>query len=158
MIPARTSILDLWTMFAKYDYDSTITRLTKSPSCMHIPTPSDYKREGNHMTEIFHKGDLPDHLFNIPDLDFHEDLFVNRLSSPWFRLGACTLRSRCNDRGVESVIERQSIMLTPGNFSEVYDELVSVGDVLRNLGNPGGSIRFVGDRKSIRMPLFINSI
>ena len=99
------------------------------------------------MTEIFHKGELPDHLFNIPDLDFHEDLFVNRLSRPWFRLGACTLRSRCNDRGVESVIERQSIMLTPGNFSEVYDKLVSVGHVLRDLGNPGGSIRFKGGQK-----------
>ena len=99
------------------------------------------------MTEIFHKHDLPDHLFNIPDLDFHEDLFVNRLSSPWFRLGAWTIRSRCNDRGVESVIERQSIMLTPGNFSEVYDKLGSVGNVLRDPGNPGGSTRYRGGQK-----------
>ena len=99
------------------------------------------------MTGIFQKCDLPDHLFNIPDLDFHEDLFVNRLSSPWFRLGAWTLRSQCNDRGVESVIERQSIMLTPGKFSEVYDKLGSVGNVLRNLGTPGGSVQSEGRQK-----------
>ena len=99
------------------------------------------------MTEIFHKHDLPDHLFNIPDLDFHEDLFVNRLSSPWFRLGAWTIHSRCNDRGIESVIERQSIMLTPGNFSEVYDKLGSVGNVLRDPGNPVGSTRYRGGQK-----------
>lgn len=99
------------------------------------------------MTELFHKRDLPDHLFNIPDLDFHEDLFVNRLSSPWFRLGSWTLRSQCNDQGVESVIGRQSIMLTPGNFSAIYDKLESIGDVLRNLGTPGGSIRSEGGQK-----------
>ena len=99
------------------------------------------------MTEIFHKHDLPDYLFNIPELDFHEDLFVNRLSSPWFRLGACTLRSRRDDRGVESVIERQSIMLAPGDFSEVYDKLGPVGNVLSHLGTPVGSVRFRGGQK-----------
>ena len=102
------------------------------------------------MATIFDKSDLPDHLFNIAELDFHEDLFANRLGGLWFRLGAWTIQSQRDDRGVENVIERQSFMLAPGYFSEIFERLKSVGDVMSSLGTPGGSVRHEGERKEYR--------
>ena len=99
------------------------------------------------MEAIFDRRDLPDHLFNIPELDFHEDLCANRLGGLWFRLGAWTIQSQRDLRGVENVIERQSIMLAPGHFSEIYDKLESVGNVIEGLGRPGGFVRSEGEQK-----------
>ncbi len=99
------------------------------------------------MAAIFDKHAIPTHVFNIPDLDFHEDLFADRLGSLWFRLGVWTIKSQRNDRGVEDVIERQSVMLTPGRFSEIYDKLESVGNVFHNLGEPVESVQRDGDYK-----------
>ena len=90
------------------------------------------------MEAIFDRRDLPSHLFNIPELDLHEELFVDRLGDQWFRLGAWTVQSQRDRRGVENVIERQSFALAPGHFSEVYDKLESVGNVLHGLGVPEG--------------------
>jgi hypothetical protein len=98
------------------------------------------------MAAIFDRRDLSSHLFNIPELDFHEDLFADRLGDQWFRLGAWTVRPQRDHRGVEDVIERQSIMLAPGNFSEVYDQLEAVGNVLRGLGVPGGFLSSAGEQ------------
>ena len=46
------------------------------------------------MAAIFEKHAIPTHVFNIPDLDFHEDLFADRLGSLWFRLGVWTIKSQ----------------------------------------------------------------
>lgn len=100
------------------------------------------------MASIFNRHDLPDHLFNIPDLDFHEDLFVDHLGGLWFRLGAWTIQSQRNIRGVENVIERHSIMLSPRQFSEIYDKLESVGNVIHDLGKLGGFVRSDGKEKA----------
>ena len=96
------------------------------------------------MASIFDRHDLPDHLFNIPGLDFREDLFADRLGGLWFRLGAWTIQPHRDDQDVENVIERQSIMLSPGQFSEIYDELESVGNLINDLGKPRGVLRSEG--------------
>lgn len=50
--------------------------------------------------EILRQSDAPAHLFNIPELDFSETLFAERLNHPWVRLGALSV-SRANRRGPE---------------------------------------------------------
>ena len=99
------------------------------------------------MSLIFNRDDLPEHLFSIPELDFSKDLIIDRLSGLWFRLGALTLKPQPDDRGVEDLIQRQSMLLSPDGFTEIYDKLESVGDVIRDLGKPGGSVQHDGDRK-----------
>ena len=49
------------------------------------------------MAVIFNKCDLPTHLFNIPELDFSEDLFADPQGGLWFRLGAWTNTPQRND-------------------------------------------------------------
>ncbi|MXZ17781.1 MAG: hypothetical protein F4069_03430 [Rhodothermaceae bacterium] len=90
------------------------------------------------MATIFEKNDLPDHLFNIPCLDLQEDLLADRLGGLWFLLGARTIHSQRDNLGVEDVIERQCMLLEPGHFSEVHSEIDFVGNVLHDLGKPGG--------------------
>ena len=102
------------------------------------------------MVAIFDESNLPDHLFSIPELDFREDLFADRRGGLWFRLGTWTIRSRRNHRGVEDMIERQSFMIPPGDFSEIFEKLDSVGEVMRSLGTPGGSVRSEGELKAYR--------
>lgn len=99
------------------------------------------------MSLIFNRNDLPTHLFSVPELDFSGDLFVDRLSGLWFRLGALTLKPQPDDRGVEDLVRRQSMLLSPDGFTEIYDKLDSVGNVIHDLGKPGGVIRHDGDRK-----------
>lgn len=95
------------------------------------------------MAVIFNKCDLPTHLFNIPELDFSEDLFADPQGGLWFRPGAWTNTPQRDDQGVEDVVSRQTIMLSPAGFVEIYDNLESIGNVLHGLGEPGGF--FAGD-------------
>ncbi len=90
------------------------------------------------MAVIFNKCDLPTHLFNIPELDFSEDLFADPQGELWFRLGACTNTPQRNDQGVEDMVYRQTIMLSSADFSAIYDNLESIGNVLHGIGAPGG--------------------
>jgi hypothetical protein len=39
---------------------------------------------------LIDRNDLPKHLFCVPDLDLSDDLCVEPLAGPWFRLGACS--------------------------------------------------------------------
>lgn len=102
------------------------------------------------MPNIFEKDELPTHLSSVPDLDISDDLVIPPFSGGWFRLGAWTIASRRNARNVEDVIERQSALLAPGAFSEVYDKLDSVGNSLSGLGKPQGLIRDSGDEREYR--------
>lgn len=99
------------------------------------------------MSLILNRDDLPTHLFSVPELDFSGDLFVERLSGLWFRLGALTLNPQHNDQGVEDLIQRQSMLLPPDGFIEIFDKLESIGNVIHNLGTPGGIVRHNRDRK-----------
>jgi len=99
------------------------------------------------MTTVINRDDAPSHLFNIPELDFSGDLFIERLAGRWFRLGARTITPRRDERGVEDVVSRQSLLIPPQGFAEIFDSLGSVGNVIGHLGEPGGSIRQLGHEK-----------
>ncbi len=99
------------------------------------------------MAEIFNRAIAPNHLFSIRELDFSADLFAERVNGPWFRLGARTVTPRRNEIGVEDVISRQSLLLAHEDFAEVFESLESVGNVIDNLGKPGGSVSDDGIEK-----------
>ncbi len=99
------------------------------------------------MTALFDKHDLPTHLFDIAELDLHEDLFMDRLGGLWFRLGEWTIKPQRNEQSVEDVIFRQSVMLSPSGFAEIYNKLDYVGNVLHGLGHPEGSLSYEKDQK-----------
>jgi hypothetical protein len=88
------------------------------------------------MPTILNRDDAPSHLFSISELDFSGDLFTERVMGPWFRLGASTIKSTRDGRGVEEDIMRQSLLLAPGAFAAVFDKLGSIGNVLHGLGKP----------------------
>jgi hypothetical protein len=92
------------------------------------------------VTAILNRDDAPSHLSGISELDFSGDLFGERLAGPWFRLGAWTITSTRDARGVEDEVMRQSLLLDPEGFAAVFDKLESVGNVLHDLGKPGGSV------------------
>jgi hypothetical protein len=100
------------------------------------------------------RADVPEHVFSIPELDFSQDLFAEPVSSQWFRLGAWTIRSRRDERGVEDVVSRQSLLLAPGCFTEVFGRLESIGNVIDDLGKPQGSVHDDGESKEYRYAPF----
>lgn len=107
------------------------------------------------MEPIFERHDLPTHLFDIPALSFHEDLLANRLGGLWFRLGAWTMRCLRSADGLESVVERQSLLLEPGFFSNIYEKLESVGNMLDGLGQPKQVTReAVGSKEYFYAPFY----
>ncbi|HYY31626.1 MAG TPA: hypothetical protein VE860_27025 [Chthoniobacterales bacterium] len=84
---------------------------------------------------LIDRNDLPNHLFGIPDLELSEDLCAEPLAGPSFRLGACSTGSGSDKQGVENVVYRQNMLLSPEDFSFMFDKLESiVGDI----GKPGG--------------------
>lgn len=106
------------------------------------------------MAVVINRDGAPSHLFSIPELDFSGDLFADRVTGPWFRLGAWTITPRRDERSVEDVISRQSLLLDPGWLAAIFDKLESVGNVIGNLGKPGGSVRHVGEHKEYRYAPF----
>lgn len=106
------------------------------------------------MTTVINRDDAPSHLFNIPELDFSEDLFAERLGGLWFRLGAWTITPHRDERGIEDVVSRQSLLLAPERFADIFDTLGSVGNVIDGLGKPGGSILQAGKQKEYRYAPF----
>jgi len=99
---------------------------------------------------IINRDDAPDHLFNIPELDFSPDIFGERVDGSWFRLGAWTLKPHSDERGVEDTVERQTLLIAPGQFQNIFQYLGSVGNVMFNLGQPGGSINYNGGAKEYK--------
>jgi len=93
---------------------------------------------------IINQDDAPKHLFAIPELDFSDDLFAEQVCGPWFRLGAWTIRERQDYSCIEDAVSRQSLLIPHDCFVSIFDKLESVGNVLRNLGKPGGSILHAG--------------
>lgn len=87
---------------------------------------------------IFDREDVPGHILNIHELDLSSDLSAERLEGPWFRLGAQTMRERRDQRGVEEAVSRQSVLLEPNGFAEIFDKLESIGNVFHGIGKPGG--------------------
>lgn len=106
------------------------------------------------MTVIINRDDAPSHLFHIPELDFSEDLFADRVGGSWFRLGAWTITRRRDERNVEEEVFRQSLLLAPGKFAEIFDKLESVGNVIGDMGKPGGSVLQSGGHKEYKYSPF----
>lgn len=92
------------------------------------------------MSTIINLDDAPRHLFSVPELDFSEDLFAERTGGPWLRLGAWTVTRRRDARNVEEEVFRQSLILAPESFANIFDRLDSVGNVIGHLGKPGGVV------------------
>lgn len=102
------------------------------------------------MTRVINPDEVPSHLFSIPELDFSQDLFTERRGGSWFRLGAWTTTRRRSVRNVEDEVFRQSFLLAPERFAEIFDKLKSVGNVIGHLGEPGGSIRESAEHKEYK--------
>jgi hypothetical protein len=92
------------------------------------------------MSTIVNRNDVPSHLFSIPELDLSEDLFAERLNSPWFRLGAWTIEPKRDERGLENVVLRKSFLLPSEGFADMFDNLGFVGNLIADLGEPRGSL------------------
>jgi hypothetical protein len=99
------------------------------------------------MSPVLNRKDAPNQLFNIPELDFSDDLFTERLSGPWFRLAAWTVTLRRDERQVEDVVSRQTLLLTPSDFVRIFENLESVGNVIGHLGKPTGYVVREGERE-----------
>jgi hypothetical protein len=104
------------------------------------------KPSGDHTlpATILRQNEVPAHLFNIPELDFSADLFAERCTALWFRLGAWTKISHRDHRGIEDEVMRQSVLLPPTGFTAVFDRFDSVGEVFQDLGKPSNMI--IGDQ------------
>lgn len=109
---------------------------------------------GSAVLAILKRDDIPSHLFSIPELDFSEDLSAERLAGPWFTLGARTIKPQRDRRDVEDVISRQSILLAPDRFVDIFDKLNSVGNAFGGLGQPRGWVRQEGKQKEYQYDPF----
>ena len=99
------------------------------------------------MTAVFNRDDAPSHLFVVPELDFSDDLFAEREGCLWFRLGAWTVTGVRDERNVEEEVFRQSLLLNPNGFAEIFDKLESVGNVIGHMGKPGGYVAISVDEQ-----------
>lgn len=92
------------------------------------------------MTALFDKSSISSHLFNIRELDLSGDLFSERISGSWFRLGSNTIGNYRNDFGIEDVTRRQSLLIDVRSFRKIFKELESIGNVLHGIGKPQGTV------------------
>ncbi len=99
------------------------------------------------MDTLFARSDFPDHLFTVPSLDFGNDLFWHRISGLWFRLGEYIIDSQSDKRFLQPVILKQTMLLEPGCFADIYDEIGWIPNVLDRLGKPKNYIMGSGQGK-----------
>ena len=91
--------------------------------------------------ESYNFDDAPSYLFTIDELNLNDALASRVIVGDWFRLGTWTHGYERDSRNVETTISRQSFLLPPNSFSEIFSYLDSIGNVLSSLGRPGGNIR-----------------
>jgi hypothetical protein len=100
---------------------------------------------------LIDRNDVPKHLLGILELDLSGDLCAERMAGPWFRLGAWTVGSGSDGQGMENVVYRQSMLLSPGDFDGIFDKLESI---VVGIGKPGGSLKGEGDKMVYRYSPF----
>lgn len=100
------------------------------------------------MTQLFDAESLPLHITQIPSLDLSDDLVVDPLKDMWFRLAAWTVEGKIDVRGVEDVLLRKTFLLKPGEFARIAAKLESVGNVIGDMGKPGGTVAHGGNKKT----------
>jgi hypothetical protein len=96
------------------------------------------------------RNSTPSHLFDIPELDFSDDLFSDRLAGPWFRLAARTTNRKRNKKGVDEEISRRCFLVSSDGFAVLYEKLNSNGNVMRGMGKPGGAVSHIEGEKQYR--------
>lgn len=106
------------------------------------------------MGAILKRDTAPEHLFAIPELDFSADVFAERVGGPWFRLGSWTIKGIRRESVIEDTVSRQSVLLPLGHFADIFETLKSVGNVISNLGRPGGSVVSDAGQKEYRYAPF----
>lgn len=106
------------------------------------------------MNTIFNRDELPSHLFSVIELDFSADLLAERLGGSWFRLGALTVACRRDERNIEDEIMRQSLLLNRQGFAGAFEKLESIGNVIGDLGKPGGGVLHSGHIKEYSYAAF----
>ena len=101
------------------------------------------------MSIIFHRNDVPDHLFSIPELNLEEDLLADPTGGEWFRLGAWpTHTPHVDGRGAEDVVSRQSMLLAPGEIAAILNSPEYLGNILSQFGKPQKFLRHEPDQKA----------
>lgn len=85
---------------------------------------------------MFHRKDMPDDLFALPELDLSDDLFSDPVHDTWFRLGAWSSREGTRNVRFEEVIRRESILVPSDSITEIYSTLDAIGNQLSGLGEP----------------------
>ena len=95
----------------------------------------------DNLSESYGFDSAPSHLFSIAELDHSKALSSRLVDGAWFRLASWTHGYERDSLGVETTVSRQSLLLPPNSFNEVFPHLDSIGNVLFNMGRPGGSIR-----------------
>lgn len=90
--------------------------------------------------------EIPD-LKAIPELDFTADISHDPLKQEWLVLGALSRKRLTTEKGVEEIVESQSLLIEPNNFGKIYDRLESIGNSLHGLGESSAWIRESGRKK-----------
>jgi hypothetical protein len=103
------------------------------------------------MASIIDRNNVPCHVFSIPELDLSDDLFSEALIGPWFRLGARTINVNAgpDEEGVEKHVFRYSMLINPGDFAAIFDELEYIGDQHFDYLGKSGSAFIYKDEKKI---------
>src|ERR1700733_14178169 len=102
----------------------------------HLPSWIGTAQAKGSAVKILERAEAPAHLFNISELDFSENLFAERLSLPWVRLGVMG-PSHTNESGVEEELRINTLLLEPGAFADAFGGLGAVGNNLWAVGQPG---------------------
>lgn len=90
------------------------------------------------------KSKLPPRLSALPDLDFTNDLAREPLEGPWFRLATC-MRGHPSRKGrVQSVHERECLLIPRDAFPRIFDRLSAVGNTFGSLGVPSAWLSHEG--------------
>jgi hypothetical protein len=95
---------------------------------------------------IFPPSQVPSHFAQIAELDITRELIAPRVPEPWFTLAAWTGRKRTEN--LEIVSERRSLLIRRDEFPLLFDELSYTGNVLSDLGAPGGVVSYDRSGKS----------
>lgn len=91
--------------------------------------------------------EIPITLKTIPDLDLTGDISDDPLKQEWLVLGAYSGKRLTNPKGVEEVVQTQSLLIEPDDFEKVYDRLERIGNSLYRLGESTAWLRQVGKKK-----------
>jgi hypothetical protein len=92
--------------------------------------------------KILERADAPAHLFDISELDFSENLFAERVTHPWVRLGVLG-PGHTDESGIEAELRLNTLLLEPGAFADAFGGLGAVGNDLWGVGQPG--VASIGD-------------